>query len=227
MQKADHSGHRARMRERYLKSGLDSFAPHEILELLLYYAVPYRNTNDIAKQLIDRFGSLSAVFETPVDSLMEAGLTENQAIYLKLISDVTRAYYVDKYETDDGPVDYDSMPAYILSKFIGLGAEERVLLLLCDDKYKEVYCGFIAEGDLSTTTLSLRRIIRLAVNNGARYAFLAHNHPSGVALPSKADWESTKQIRDALAVVNVYLSDHFIVAGNECISLADSNMFDD
>ena len=80
MQKADHSGHRSRMREKYLKSGIDIFAPHEILELMLYYAIPYKNTNDIAKALIDRFGSLTCVFDAPIDSLTDAGLTENQAI---------------------------------------------------------------------------------------------------------------------------------------------------
>ncbi|MBR1534369.1 MAG: hypothetical protein IJ639_08390, partial [Ruminococcus sp.] len=80
MQKADHSGHRSRMREKYLKSGLDVFAPHEVLELLLFYAIPYKNTNDIAKNLITRFGTLSGVLDAPIDSLVDAGLTENQAV---------------------------------------------------------------------------------------------------------------------------------------------------
>ena len=227
MQKADHSGHRSRMREKYLKSGLDVFAPHEVLELLLYYAIPYKNTNDIAKHLIDRFGSLSAVLDAPIDSLVDAGLTENQAIYLRLFPDITRAYYIEKYESDDGPVDFDRLPEYILRKFIGFTSQERVMLMLLDTKGREVFCGFISEGNFETTRLSIRKIVRLAMNYGAEAAILAHNHPSGVALPSTEDMRTTKYLREALALVDVRLIDHFIVANDECTSLAQSGMMDD
>ena len=224
MQKADHSGHRARMREKYLKSGLDVFAPHEILELMLYYAIPYKNTNDIAKNLISRFGSLDGVLDAPVDSLVEAGLTENQAIYLKLFPDITRIYYRAKYDSDDGPIDFDNLPEYISRRFIGLTSQERVLLILLDVKGKEVFSGFINEGNFEATRLSVRSIVRLAMNYGAVTAILAHNHPSGVALPSKDDINTTIYLREALSLVDVNLIDHFIVANEECVSLAQSGM---
>lgn len=224
MQKADHSGHRARMREKYLKSGLDVFAPHEILELMLYYAIPYKNTNDIAKNLISRFGSLDGVLDAPVDSLVEAGLTENQAIYLKLFPDITRIYYRAKYDSDDGPINFDNLPDYISRRFIGLTSQERVLLILLDVKGKEVFSGFINEGNFEATRLSVRSIVRLAMNYGAVTAILAHNHPSGVALPSKDDINTTIYLREALSLVDVNLIDHFIVANEECVSLAQSGM---
>ena len=223
MQKADHSGHRARMREKYLKSGLDVFAPHEILELMLFYAIPYKNTNDSAKNLISRFGSLDGVLDAPVDSLVEAGLTENQAIYLKLFPDITRIYYRAKYDSDDGPIDFDNLPDYISRRFIGLTSQERVLLILLDVKGKEVFSGFINEGNFEATRLSVRSIVRLAMNYGAVTAILAHNHPSGVALPSKDDINTTLYLRDALSLVDVNLIDHFIVANEECISMAQSD----
>ena len=227
MQKADHSGHRARMREKYLKSGFDVFAPHEKLELLLYYAIPYKNTNDLAKNLIDRFGSLSNVLDAPIDSLVDAGLTENQAVYLKLFPDVTRAYYSEKYDFDQGPIDYERLPEYIFRKFIGLGSQERVLLILIDAKGKEVFCGFITEGSFESAQFSVRKIVRLAMNYGAAYAVIAHNHPSGVALPSVEDVRTTLLLRDALALVEVKLIDHFIVANEECVSLVQSGIFTD
>lgn len=226
MQKADHSGHRSRMRERYLKSGLDTFSSHEVLELLLFYAVPYRNTNDIAKNLIDTFGSLAAIFDAPTDALVEAGLTENQAIYLRLISDVTGVYYREKYDSDSGPLDYDGLPDYIVRKYIGSDNVERVLLILCDTKGKEVFCGFVTEGGFDEIRFSIRKIVRMAMNYGAAYAVIAHNHPSGVALPSQSDILTTEDLRKALKLVDVRLIDHFIVAGNECISLAQSSIFD-
>lgn len=213
------------MRERYKKNGLESFSPHEVLELLLFYAVPYRNTNDIAKNLIDHFGGLSDVFEAPYEALIDAGLTENQALFLKLIPDVTRVYYRDRYERDDGPLDYENLPDLILPKYIGLGSEERILLILCDTKGKQCFCGFISEGNFENASLSIRKIVRLAVNCGATTAFLAHNHPSGVALPSADDVKATREIRSALAMVDVSLLDHFIVANGECISMAQSNFF--
>lgn len=222
MQKADHSGHRSRMREKYLKSGLDVFAPHEVLELLLFYAIPYKNTNDIAKNLITRFGTLSGVLDAPIDSLVDAGLTENQAVYLKLFPDVTRMYYNAKYDTDHGPIDYDDLPDYILRRYIGLTSQEHVLLILLDTKSREVFCGFISDGNFEATRFSVRSIVRLAMNYGAKMAILAHNHPSGVALPSKEDLNTTVYLREALSLVDVDLIDHFIVANEECISLAQS-----
>lgn len=224
MQKADHSGHRARMREKYLKSGLDVFAPHEILELMLFYAIPYKNTNDIAKNLISRFGSFDGVLDAPIDSLVDAGLTENQAIYLKLFPDVTRTYYRAKFDSDDGPIDFDKLPDAISRRFIGNTSQERVLLILLDVKGKEVFSGFINEGNFEATRLSVRSIVRLAMNYGASTAIIAHNHPSGVALPSKEDVMTTLCLRDALSLVDVNLIDHFIVANEECISLAQSGM---
>lgn len=226
MQKADHSGHRSRMREKYLKSGLDVFAPHEVLELLLYYAIPYRNTNEIAKNLLQRFGTLAAVFDAPQDSLINAGLTEHQAIFLKLIPDVTRLYYGAKFESDNGPLDFDLLPDYIANKFIGLGSRERVLLILADTKGREVFCGFVSEGGFEDTSIAIRPLVRLAMNYGAATAVIAHNHPSGVPLPSVADLCATRALRQALALVDVNLIDHFIVANDECISLAASNMMD-
>lgn len=224
MQKTDHSGHRSRMRERYLKSGLDSFAPHEVLELLLFYTIPYRNTNDIAKRLIALFGSVSGVLDAPIDALVEAGLTENQAVFLKLIPDVTRLYYREKFESDDGPIDYERLPDIIAARFIGYESSEHVLLLLADAKGRECFCGFIMDGNFETISLSTRKILRLAMNYGAASAAIAHNHPSGVALPSSSDVNATRELRRALAAIDVKLIDHFIVANGECVSMAQSNM---
>lgn len=92
MYKADHSGHRARMKKKLLEQGMDVFEQHEVLEILLYYAVPQRNTNDMAKNLIDKFGSISAVFDASMEALRSAGLSEHQALLLKMMPDITRLY---------------------------------------------------------------------------------------------------------------------------------------
>ena len=226
MQKADHSGHRARMKKKLAAHGLDVFEPHEVLEILLYYAIPQKNTNDIAKRLIDSYGSLSAVLDASLDSLKNAGLTEHQALYLKLFPDVSRLYLVDKYQNPQKIIEFDQVSDYILNKFIGYEEKENVFLLLLDKKGKEVYCGMIAHGNFNSANFSIRDVVTLAINYGAVYAFLAHSHPSGLALPSRDDVTATIDVRKALRLVGVTLVDHFIVADHDCVSMAESGLFE-
>ena len=221
MQKADHSGHRARMKKKLLEQGLDAFEPHEVLEILLYYAIPQRNTNDIAKNLLGKFGSVSAVFDASLEALTDAGLTQHQAVYLKLFPDVTRLYLMDKYENPDKIFDFVCAPQYIIDKFIGYEKEENFLLILIDKKGKEVFSGMIGNGDLDSSNVSVRKIVSLALNYSAYSAFIAHNHPSGIAIPSKEDIYVTRDIKNALELVGVSLIDHYIVADHDCVSLAD------
>ena len=226
MQKADHSGHRARMKKKLAAHGLDVFEPHEVLEILLYYAIPQKNTNDIAKRLIDSYGSLSAVLDASLDSLKNAGLTEHQALYLKLFPDVSRLYLVDKYQNPQKIIEFDQVSDYVLNKFIGYEEKENVFLLLLDKKGKEVYCGMIAHGNFNSANFSIRDVVTLAINYGAVYAFLAHIHPSGLALPSRDDVTATIDVSKALRLVGVTLVDHFIVADHDCVSMAESGLFE-
>ena len=226
MQKADHSGHRARMKKKLMEQGIDMFAPHEVLELLLYYAIPRKNTNDIAKNLIDRFGSLSSVLDANVDMLTNAGLTEHQALFLKLIPDVARLYLVDKHHNSSKVIRQESIPRYVIDRFIGLEQEEHVFLLLLDLKGKELYSGMIAHGDFNSVGVSIREIVTMALNYGATTCILAHSHPSGCALPSRQDVELTFELKKALELVKVELLDHFIVADHDCVSMAESGLFE-
>ena len=226
MQKADHSGHRNRLREKYIQFGVEALAPHEVIEMLLYNAIPYRNTNDIAKNLLDRFGSLSAVLDASIEMLMEAGLTRNQAAFLKLIPDVTRLYMLDKHDNPAKIIDSSTLGAYFIDKFIGMDHEEHVLVLLLDEKMKEVYSGVLSKGTFKASDISIRRLLGLALNYGAAGVVLAHNHPSGIALPSQEDYRATLRIEAALRLVGVELIDHYIVADNDCVSLKESGVLD-
>ena len=224
MQKADHSGHRSRMKKKYIDNGIDIFEPHEVLEILLYYAVPQKNTNDLAKNLIAHFGSLSAVFDASISSLMNFGLSEHQAVLMKLIPDVTRKYMTDKYRSAKGRIPKKKLPDYVFKQFIGLEKEERILLILMDKTDTIVYSEMIAHGDPDNVSLNIRKIVALAAEYSATMAYIAHNHPSGLALPSKNDVIVTYSLRDALHLIRVKLADHFLVAGGKCISLVDSGI---
>ena len=212
------------MRKKLLEQGIEVFEPHEVLEILLYYAIPQRNTNDIAKNLIDKFGSLSAVFDATMETLRSAGLSENQAAFLKMIPDVTRLYLEDKHENLNKVFDYTKMPSYILDRYVGYEQNENVLLVLLDSKGKIVFSGMIENGDLGSAQISIRKIVGYAINYSARAAVLAHNHPSGLALPSRQDMEVTQVIQSALSHVGVTLLDHFIIADHDCVSIAESGL---
>mgnify|MGYP002516872173 CR=1 FL=1 len=218
-----HSGHRARMRKKFLDNGIDSFEVHEVLELLLFYAVPMKNTSEIAHKLLDAFGSISAVFDAPFDALVSAGLTETQAVMLKLIPDVTRLYIDDKHNNKSKILDFDNVADKILRKFIGR-ENENVLLLLIDAKGKEVFCGIVSKGSLVDATFPIRKIVDFALRYNAKSVIVAHNHPSGLALPSRDDIDATINLKNALELIGVRLLDHYIVADNDCVSIAQSGI---
>lgn len=218
-----HKDHRSRVRKKYLENGLDSFEMHEALEFLLFYCVPYKNTSVLAHNLLNAFGSLSAVFDAPYDALCEFGLTETQATMLKLMPDIARLYIDDKHNNFEKVFNYEQAPDLILRKFIGR-ENEQVLLILLDAKGKEVFCGIVSKGSLNDTSMPIRKIVDFALRFNAKSAILAHNHPSGVALPSRDDLETTAHVKSALNLIGVRLLDHFIVADNECVSLAQSRI---
>ncbi|MBQ4129467.1 MAG: RadC family protein [Ruminococcus sp.] len=221
-----HKNHRSRVRKKFLDNGLDNFEMHESLEFLLFYCVPYKNTSELAHRLLDEFGSLSAVFDAPFNALCQFGLTETQAAYLKLMPEISRLYIDDKHNNRDKVFNYKTAGQSILNKFIGR-ENENVLLLLLDAKGKELYCGIVSKGSINDTTLPIRKIVDFAMRYNSKFAIIAHNHPSGIALPSKEDINATINVKNALNLIGVRLIDHFIVADNDYVSLAQSNLSGD
>ncbi len=222
----EHKGHRSRMRLRYLQGGFDNFADHEILEMVLYYCYPQKDTNPLAHRLLEYFGSMSAIMEAPVDSLIDAGLSENAAVFLRMIPDLSRVYLDDRNNNKNKIIDLDRIGDYFLSKYIGRH-DEHVMLLLMDAKGKEVYCGVVAVGTASGSDVPIRKIVDLSMRYNATNAVIAHNHPSGVALPSKADLNTTATLAEMLSYIGVQLVDHIIISDNDYISLRDSTLCDD
>lgn len=218
-----HAGHRARMRDRYLNNGLDGFQDHEILEMILYNCYTRRNTNDIAHKLLDTFGSISAVLEAPVDLLIEAGVSETVAVTLKMIPDICRVYYDDRNSNKDKILLLADLGSYFVNKFIGR-MDECLYLLLLDSKGKELFCGVVSYGSVSSSDVPVRKIVDLSLRYNAANAVIAHNHPSGVAIPSKADLYVTEVLFNTLKSVGVHLVDHIIVADDEFASLRDTEL---
>ena len=222
-----HDGHREKMRQRFLKSGLDAFADHEALELLLYYAIPRRDTNPIAHALMERYGSLSAVLTAPVEDLKKVeGVGESAAILLKLAPQLYRKAKMSDAEQETILSSVERVGAYLLERFAG--EKNEVVYQLClDRKGKLLVCKKLGEGGVTSADLDIRRLVENALLTGASSVVLAHNHPSGVALPSRDDYAATDRAKTALAVVGVALTDHIIVADGDFVSMADSGYIAD
>lgn len=218
-----HAGHRKDMRDKVLEHGIEILREHEILEIMLYYAIPMKDTNPLAHELLNQFGSISAVFDAPYDILCKSGLTENAAFMVKYIPEILSIYMSDKYDNNNKIVDMDNLPQKFINRFLGKN-KEMLYLLLMDSKYKEIYFNVISKGNNTNTDINTTKICELAVKYSARYAIIAHNHPSGSSLPSKADILATINLNQALRSLNVKLLDHFVVADLDCVSLHDANV---
>ena len=220
-----HMGHRQRLKERFLKDGLDHFEEHQVLELLLFYAIPQRDTNEIAHELIRKFGSLPKVLEaTPEELAQVKYVGENATTLFRLISAVARYYQVSCAMQEQILSSIDACGRYLLPFFYQL-TNETVYLLCLDAKCKILDCRMLFEGSINTVEISVRKVVETALYRGATSVILAHNHVSGIALPSREDEDTTRAVYAALQTVNILLADHIIIADGDFVSMADSGFF--
>lgn len=210
-----HEKHRERVKKRFLEEGLDKFEPHNVLELLLFYAIPQKDTNEIAHLLINRFGSLDKVFDAPIEELKNIpGIKEHSATLIKMIPALARRYAVEQNKKGLVFNNVDTMGQYFVSQYIGVNVE-TVLLLLLDNKFNEIDCVKIHEGSVNSCEITVRKLTEYAFRSQASMVVLAHNHPSGLAIPSSADLYTTQQLRNALNLLGVKLLAHIVVAGED------------
>ena len=223
-----HDGHRKRLKERFLQFGLDSFTEIQVLELLLFYAVPRQDTNPIAHRLLKRFGRLSRVLDAPVEQLTEVeGVGEHAATLLKLSKAIARCYDVSKAGEEKILSTLRGCGEYMMPYFRDR-RNETVFLLMLDAKLKVLDCKEVGEGSINYASIPVRRVVEMALEAGASSVVLGHNHPSGIALPSAEDIQTTRRLAAALSTVEIVLADHIIVADRDYVSLVQSGYrFDD
>ena len=214
-----HDGHRQRMKKRFLDHGLDNFDDINVLELLLFYAQPRRDTNELAHALIERFGSLRGVLESsPAQLKGVSGIGDNAVTLLSLIPAVSRRYMTETVPQND-PVDKPSTAGkYFVPRFM-YEKEEVVLALLLDARNRPITCLELSRGVVNAADISTRKLAELCLEHRASSVMLAHNHLSGVPMPSAEDEAVTRQLRDTLWALGVNLSDHVIVAGSKYVSM--------
>ena len=216
-----HEGHRQRMRRQLNTSGMDSLSDVQVLEVLLYYAIPRADTNPIAHRLLKRFGSLSGVLEAAPDELLKIdGMGDTAAQLICLIPQLERRHFIDRSGKANILNSTSKCGQYLVPFFHG--EQEEVVYLLClDAKCKALCCVPVHRGSITVASISVRKIVQTALNQNAASVVLAHNHPSGYALPSQEDLDTTRTLQTALQSVGIVLADHIIVADDDYVSLAD------
>jgi len=219
-----HEGHRQRVRARVLAEGLDAFEDHQVLELILFYCIPMKDTNESAHLMLKEFGSLASLFEAqPEDIAKRCNVSLNTAIFVSLIPSLSRRYFKAKW--GDKPLLNSSTKAgeYVLSLLSGRTYE--VFYVICLDSQNKVnYAALVHEGTINEAAVYPRLIVEAALRHKAASVILAHNHPGGGMQPSKADIEVTQRIKEALKAISIGVVDHVIAAGDKYYSFAENNL---
>lgn len=219
-----HNGHRERLKARFKKEGLDHFEKHQVLELLLFYCVPRQDTNPLAHKLLERFGSIDAVLEATSAQLKEVeGVGDGVVQFLRLLREIKRYGGIKKAE-ERGLSKLSECSDYLIP-FFDDKRNEVVYLLCLDAKCKPISCKMVGEGSVNSAGVPIRRIVEMALGEGATSVVLAHNHPSGIAIPSDEDRATTMRLARALSAVEITLADHIVVADADAVSMAESGWY--
>ena len=209
-----HGGHRQRLKARFIREGIDNFEKHNMLELLLFYAIPQRDTNPTAHALLNRFGSLKGVFEAPVEELCKVdGVSEHTATLIKLVPSIWRNA---ASETNNGETygSLNKIANLLIKRYSGVTVETTFLVLL-DSSYRIIEIVKLAEGSVNQVPLDMRKIVEHTIRTNASMAVLSHNHPGGSTLPSTDDIVLTEEVARTMRSIKVDFLDHVIVAGDK------------
>ena len=207
-----HQGHRDRLRQRYKENNLDGFADHEILELLLSYAIPRKDVNPLAHQLIDHFGGLGNVLYADIDDLCQVkGVGEHTAVLLTLLPKVMQNVQIQQMGERPMLSTPEEAVKYLKQLFIGRKTEAFYVLLL-DNQHRLLHAEKISEGSHCEATVEPRSVVQSCLKSGAAAVILAHNHPGGSVRPSSDDLRVTEELEKALSYINVDCIDHIIIA---------------
>lgn len=209
-----HTGHRTRLKESFRDGNADTFSDHVILELLLFYSIPRKDTNEIAHKLIGEFGSLEELFNASYNAILKVdGVGEETATLIKIISSINDKMQLSSAKKDNKPMTSDEMKNY-LSAFYRSKKYETIVILSCDNKRRVRKLNVVGEGCVNSADINGRKIVEAAINSNASYIVLAHNHPSGAASPSLADVDATRSLIIMLRRLDIGVFDHIIVGAD-------------
>ena len=231
MSEKDNQGHRERIKEKFLKNGIDGFAEYEILELLLTYCIPRKDTKPIAKELLNKFKSLDNIFKADFDKLSAIdGLGKNSITFLKLLGELPSIIYKDELKNkkliDKETLkisNKDILLKYLRNK-IGYEEIEKFYVLYLSSSNEVIEFEENSVGTLDRSSVYPREIYKKIINLNAKSVILAHNHPSDNITPSKCDIELTNEIAKGLKNFGALLIEHIIITKNSYFSFLEEGL---
>ena len=217
-----HTGHRERMKAEFLARGLEGWPDHRVLELLLFYTIPQGDVNDLAHELVERFGSLAGVLDASVEELKKVkGVGDHTAVFFRMLPAVLGRYQGAR--TRLSAIINSPEEAYAWLEPYFFGARNEMVYVLCLDGKRQVLgVRKVAEGSIELAEVNTRRIAEEAIGLRAAQIYVAHNHVSNLAIPSQADWLTTDTLRGALRPIGIELIDHLVFVDGDMVSLKDS-----
>ena len=217
-----HSGHRQRMREKFLKSGAEAFHDHELLEVLLFASISRRNTNDIAHALLDRFGSLHGVLTATPEALATVdGVGSSTVALLQTVNELFRRADMENVETPKKFETFAQIGEYLVDIYKRASVEE-IYVMTFDNSMRLISCKRVGEGTVNYSPVDTGIIVKEAMDNHATSVIISHNHLGGKLIASSEDAIMTRNVATALNLVGIELLDHILVADNKYTSIMNT-----
>lgn len=215
-----HEQHRQRVKEGFRKHGLKNFHEHNVMEMLLYYAIPRKDTNELAHYLINEFGSFAAVFDAPYEAIQGIdGIGKEAATLIKFIPELFKYYEASKNKERQTILDAKSATKYLSSYFIGVQNEIFVVMYL-DARGGLIKCSEVSQGTDTMVKTDFSSLLKSAILLDAKAMVVAHNHPAGFAVPSKEDIVLTEKLSSLCKTLDIVLCEHIIFSGSETCQLS-------
>lgn len=215
-----HDDHRKRLREQYAKNGMGSLTEERLLELILFTPIPRKDTYDISKRLLKRFGNIRGVLEANIDDLQEIeDVGFSTALYLKAIYDAAYNYILPHAASAPSKFRNEQELRKFIFDMFEDSVVEKIAVLCLNRDYKLLYHGILQEGDVSSASFRMRRLTEVAIKTNAAYVYVAHNHPNGTEMPSNEDIDATRRMAASLATNGIELREHYVIHGNGMTSI--------
>jgi len=223
-QKHKGAGHRKRLRDRFLQSGLDGFLDYEIIELLLTLGTPMKDCKQMAKEAIKMFGGLQGVLDASFEELQKIkGIGPSNAFGIKLFQAISEKYAREKMPKKVPLTSPQAVIGYLKEK-IGREKKEHFVVLVLDSRNNLISINDVSVGTLNASLVHPREVFEPALKNLGAHVIIAHNHPSGDPKPSKEDVEVTKDLIAAGRILGVEVLDHIIITKSEYFSFKDEGL---
>lgn len=223
-QKHKGAGHRKRLRDRFLQSGLDGFLDYEIVELLLTLGTPRKDCKQIAKEAIKEFGGLRGVLDASLDELQQIkGIGSSNAFGIKLFQAISESYAKEQIP-DKIIFDSSKAVAEFLQKSIGREKKEHFVMLSMDSRNNLIKDTNISVGSLNASIVHPREVFKEAIQSSAAQIIIAHNHPSENPDASPEDVALTRRLGEAAKIIGIELLDHIIVTKDKFSSLKEQGL---